>query len=263
MGLSVSALSAIIFFVIVIHVCVLGAIYYYKEIYLRLKNKSNEDEETEESTKKCTVGDNVQNLLRWILTGMIPLSWILSLVVVDSCKFLMYEYEEFEFGFGFKQFYLDKDLALLNGQKAGCGSFKLDDGLGFSHRSTSVAYSFMVWNILLTTTSIIFVVLLQCFLKKGRESIWLALKIAMYLSLWCALFTFYLQESSICDIYNCSLGRGGATQVFNVLVLIAISVVLFLISSGNEPAFDAKTSAMGFMAKRTAAKASTDVESNN
>jgi hypothetical protein len=60
------------------------------------------------------------------------------------------------------------------------------------------------------------------------------------------MFTFYIQESETCDYYDCSLGGAGITQVFNVLMLIAISVMLFLTQFGEDNAMNAsqKTQAL-------------------
>ena len=99
----------------------------------------------------------------------------------------------------------------------------------------------MVFNILLTTVGMVLLGAVQCFVHDivKRERCWLALKIVMYISLWCALFSFYVQEAPFCDLYKCSLGTTGILHVFNVLFLIGISIFLSLSSYGDNVPIDA------------------------
>ena len=90
--------------------------------------------------------------------------------------------------------------------------------------------AFAVFNILLSTFGVIGVMLMQFKLKSNRENWWLAIRIAMYISLWCTLLTFYTLQS----VPNTSLGPAGGAQVFNVLLLIGINVLLFLTSDGTN-----------------------------
>jgi hypothetical protein len=71
-----------------------------------------------------------------------------------------------------------------------------------------------------------------------RDKVWLAMRIIMYCSLWCAICTFYIRQTVVCDDYECSLGTAGLMQVFNVLLMIISSALLFITECGEESAFD-------------------------
>lgn len=80
------------------------------------------------------------------------------------------------------------------------------------------------------------IILLQFVLANTRNVAWMVLRIAMYTSLWCCLFTFYIQELPTCEVVGvtCSLGPAGIAQVFNVLILIAINILLFITGCGEK-----------------------------
>jgi hypothetical protein len=122
----------------------------------------------------------------------------------------------------------------------GCMSFS-EIGTASSELSTiNTAKTFAIFNCLLTTIGIFAIVLMRFKLARGRKRTWLALRIVMYLSLWCCLFTFYIRQILTCDneIVDCSLGPAGGAQVVNVLLLISICGLLFLTDYGEGPAED-------------------------
>ena len=114
--------------------------------------------------------------------------------------------------------------------KVGLFGFSVSDDYGlFNGNGTGKAFA--VFNILLTIFGVVGVMLMQFYLKVNRAEWWLAIRVTMYLSLWCALFTFYtLQVPGA----KTSLGAAGGAQVFNVLLLIGINVLLFLTSDGTK-----------------------------
>jgi hypothetical protein len=171
------------------------------------------------------------NHLRWVLLGLVLLSWIFSVAATAACTFLKVELFGSEIGVGFNAY---------DDPNEGCTTF------GASENRNGPAYTFAVFNCLLTTLGVVGIFLMQFLLTRGRKRTWLALRIVMYMSMWCCMFTFYIQESETCDYYDCSLGGAGITQVFNVLMLIAISVMLFLTQFGEDNAMNAsqKTQAL-------------------
>lgn len=156
---------------------------------------------------------------RWILCLLLLLSWIFSVAATAACTFLTVELFGTEVDVGFNSF---------ENPDGGCTVFDSKES------RNGPAFTFAVFNCLLTTMGVVGMFLMQLILTRGRKRTWTALRIVMYTSMWCCLFTFYIQESESCDIYDCSLGPAGVAQVFNVLFLIAISVMLFLTPFGED-----------------------------
>lgn len=159
---------------------------------------------------------HIKFILRWVPLGLIPLSWVLSLVATASCSFISVDTgftRDLHFGFN----NVDSN--------DGCESFNLGPDQDHPH---AAAFTFAVANCLLTTVGVVGIVLMHFVLKCGRERTWLALRIGMYVSLWCCLFSFHIRSYDACEIADCSLGGAGIAQVFNVLVLIAICAILFV-----------------------------------
>lgn len=135
MGLSVHVLNVIIFFVILLHVG--GAFVYFQFYLFKLKDPDNIEviDNNESNKKKFTVSSKTQGILNWVLMGLIPLSWILSLIAVDSCSFLkvtinreIYTLQRRDdFGLGFRKFYIPYDVASGYGSGGGCATFKSSD----------------------------------------------------------------------------------------------------------------------------------------
>eukprot|EP00980_Cylindrotheca_fusiformis_P026418 scaffold16125_cov52-Cylindrotheca_fusiformis.AAC.2 len=209
MALSTGGLAAIILLLMLLHAGTM--IGYY---FLLQKDPS--------LTDKCALDEKVHGILRWVLVGLISLSWIFSVAATASCSFLNIDVPfvgEMHFGFN----------SVEEDGEGGCTSFDS------TRERNGAAYTFAVFNCLLTTAGVVGILLLQFFvLAKGRKRTWMALRIGMYISLWCCLFSFYIRQAPICDVLDCSLGGAGVTQVFNVLFLIVIVVLLFLIPVGED-----------------------------
>jgi hypothetical protein len=171
------------------------------------------------------------NHLRWALLGLIIFSWIFSVAATAACTFLKIELFGTEVGVGFNAFKEPNE---------GCTT------IDAAEDRNGPAFTFAVFNCLLTTLGVLGIFLMQFLLTRGRKRTWVALRIVMYTSLWCCLFTFYIQESETCDFYDCSLGGAGIAQVFNVLMLIAISVMLFLTPFGEDNAMNANQKTQAF-----------------
>jgi hypothetical protein len=168
--------------------------------------------------------DYLNHLIRWALLGLILLSWIFSVAATAACTFLKVELFGSEVGVGFNAY---------DDPNEGCTTFDA------SENRNGPAFTFAVFNCLLTTLGVVGIFLMQFLLTRGRKRVWRALSITMYVSMWCCMFTFYIQESETCDFYDCSLGGAGIAQVFNVLMLIAISVMIFLTPFGEDNAMKA------------------------
>jgi hypothetical protein len=164
--------------------------------------------------------------------GFIPVSWSLSVAATTACTFFKAEVDDgYHVHFGFLA-YKDPD--------EGC-TF-IDD----AEFRSDLAFGFAVFNCLLTTLGVVGIFLMQFILTRGRKRTWTALRISIYVSLWCCMFTFYIkQESEVCDYFDCSLRGSGIAQVFNVLFLIAISGMLFLTPFGEDNAMNANQRTQG------------------
>eukprot|EP00980_Cylindrotheca_fusiformis_P012219 scaffold2973_cov67-Cylindrotheca_fusiformis.AAC.6 len=206
MALSTGGLAAIILFLLLLHA---GAMVGY--YFLLQKNPS--------AAEKCALDEKSHDIVRWVLVGLISLSWIFSVAATAACTFLTVVAYGKEIHIGFNSFE-DGD--------GGCTTF------GSSINRNSPAFTFAVFNCLLTTAGVAGIFLLQFVLTKGRKRTWTAMRVVMYTSLWCCLFSFYIQEGEVCDAFDCSLGGAGVTQVFNVLFLIVIAFLLFLIPFGED-----------------------------
>jgi hypothetical protein len=138
-----------------------------------------------------------------------------------------------EFGMGFASYYTPAAVA----SPAGCQSFDQDISGGMLQGNT-VAFTFAIFNCLLTSLGLAGIVFIQFIIKNGRKGAWLGIQISMYISFWCCLFSFYLRQVLVCDSYDCSLGGAGVLQVFNVLFLICISLLLLVTDISDETALN-------------------------
>mmetsp|Transcript_34166 Transcript_34166/g.82823 ORF Transcript_34166/g.82823 Transcript_34166/m.82823 type:complete len:251 (-) Transcript_34166:369-1121(-) len=95
---------------------------------------------------------------------------------------------------------------------------------------TGFAYGLL--NCLLTSVGIVLAALVlfgcSCSRQEASKKMWTALRTTMYISLWCCLCTFYIQDAEICHTVKCSLGPAGIVQVVNALILMIISVLMHL-----------------------------------
>ncbi|CAJ1964518.1 unnamed protein product [Cylindrotheca closterium] len=206
MALSPGGLAGIILFIILLHVGVLVSLYFYV-----LKNPSK--------ANRFTVDDRFHANFRWAILGLISLSWIFSVAATSACTFLNIN---------------------IRGQDAWVGLNAYEHPVDGCTRFTSVqnrnnpAFTFAVFNCVLTSIGIIGMVLMQFVLTVGRQPMWLWLRIFMYISLWCCMFTFYIQETDTCDVYECSLGGAGIAQAFNVIWLVVACVLMFVTPHGDD-----------------------------
>lgn len=150
-----------------------------------------------------------------MLLGLAPLSWIFSVSVTAAPTFAKAKVSAADYG--------GPDIVVSQ---------------NFGLIENGTAHAFGAFNCFLTTLGIVGILLMhfQFKIKGWQFDSSLALQIIMYISLWCALFTFYVQETPVpCgyDFVDCGLGPAGGAQVFNVLMLIGINVLLFLTSSGT------------------------------
>jgi hypothetical protein len=173
-----------------------------------------------------------------------PVSWIMSIVATTSCTFLTVlienqfnPKEDLEWGLGFSKMFLPLELASTYGQDGGCEGLDTDTGNNSLKIGNSAANSFASFNCLLTTVGLFLSIALtlKLTIPERRDFAWLIMRISMYISMFCCILTFYIQESDICSLQPCSLGTHGIVQVVNVVFLLIICIILFLVEPGNDP----------------------------
>jgi hypothetical protein len=218
MALSQGGLAVIILFLAFVHAGGFVGLHYY--------NRKRAQQGQEPATLIPTLSESTQGILRWVLLGLICLSWIFSVAAAAACTFISISADGLDLGIGFKCI----DLGPLEDVIS-----EAELAVYQSYGPTS--YTFAVFNCLFTTSGVVMVILMITALNRGRKRTWLALRLFMYFSMWCAIFTFYFrQEIPLCELdgISCGLGGAGVAQVFNVLILIAICVLLMLTEYSEE-----------------------------
>jgi len=206
MALSPGGLAGIILFIILIHVAIMVTCY-----FSILRNPSK--------AKNFVADERHHENFRWAALGLISLSWIFSVATTSACTFMKISIRGQEAWVGLNAFEHPQD---------GCTRFT-----SIENRNNP-AFTFAVFNCLLTSLALVGMVLMQFVLTAGRQNTWLWLRILLYISLWCCMFTFYIQESGTCDVYDCSLGGAGVAQAFNVIWLIVACFLVFVTPSGDD-----------------------------
>lgn len=180
----------------------------------------------------------------WVMVLLLPVSWILSIVATASCSFLtvlvsnpLNPREDLEWGIGFSRMFLPLELASTFGQDGGCESLDTLTGNVSLSPANSAAKSFAIFNTILTTIAFIGSIALtfKLTMAERRDFCYLMMRICMYISMFCCIFTFYLREDEACDVFVCSLGPQGIMQVVNVILILVIVVILFLTDAGKIP----------------------------
>jgi len=181
--------------------------------------------------------------LHWLMIILLFPSYILGILAADACDFLLVKVpnpqnvrEDLEWGIGFSDMRMPPEVASFYGQDGGCESLDTNTG-SLDILSNSTAQSFAIFHCLLSTAGVI-IILAMTFKKSvtfsPRDLLWLILRIIMYISMLCAIFSFFLRETETCDQYACSLGWPGIAQAINVGLLLNINFVLFFTDPGDE-----------------------------
>jgi len=227
--MSVGLLSTILMFLIIVHAGSFVAYYFH-----RRKQPAH--------SARFTVTGRNGSRLHWLMVVLMFPSYILGIVAAASCNFLVVAIpnprnprEDLNWGIGFSSMDMPSEVASFFGQDGGCESLDTDLG-SLNVFSNPTANSFAIFHCLLSTIGVIFTVLLTCktSLMSRRDLIWLIMRVIMYISMWCAILSFFLQENETCDLYKCSLGGPGIVQVVNVIFLLIINFVLFFTNPGQE-----------------------------
>eukprot|EP00980_Cylindrotheca_fusiformis_P010006 scaffold2214_cov139-Cylindrotheca_fusiformis.AAC.3 len=213
---------------------------------------------------KYTLDDKFHPIARWVIFGLMIVSWIFSVAVTASCTFLKYEDKVSLNNYGGDDYYsggddyysggyyysgggpsnpayyrgFNSDEDPTNGE---CVPFDWSEGLmleGALDARMLPAFIFAIVNCLATTICVIYLALMQFVFvsTERREKTWSRTRYTTVMTLFFCLFTFFLQGSLICKHYACSLGPAGVAQVFNVLFLIAIVGLLYVTPFGEAKA---------------------------
>ncbi|KAL3937594.1 MAG: hypothetical protein SGBAC_007334 [Bacillariaceae sp.] len=225
-GLAVGGFIAIVFVIAILNVA--GVIGYFKFT-----------EKNPEKAPSVKLDSELVSKLRYLLLGLIALSWIFSVACTVACTFVKITQTATVFvGFGSPYNSVQSDayyLGLRGAQYGGvCTSGDIEED------RVRTAYAFAVINNLLTTAALIGIPLVMFNVIKDSEKaskVWKIMGYLLLASTWCCLFTFYVQQTTLCDAnsdvieFECSLGGAGVAQVFNSMFLIGICVLFFVLPS--------------------------------
>jgi len=207
MALSTGGLTGSILVIILLHVALL--VPYYFSV---MKNPSK--------AQNLTIDEKYHDRFRWSILGLISLSWLFSVATTAACTFLKINIKGTDTWVGMNAFEHPTD---------GCTRFSKQ-----IDARNNPAFTFAVFNCVLSFVGVFGMMLMQFVLTMGRKRTWLALRIFMYISLWCCMLTFYIQETDTCDVYDCSLGGAGIAQIFNVIWLVAACILMFVTPHGDD-----------------------------
>lgn len=94
-------------------------------------------------------------------------------------------------------------------------------------------FAYGILNCVLSSVGMVLAILLQFVFHRRQQSSqaiwWNALRTTMYISLWCCLFTFYIHDAEICHSAHCSSGPAGMAQICNSILLVAISILMYVV----------------------------------
>ena len=146
---------------------------------------------------------------------------MLTVAVTASCQFITVG------GMG---------VGLFSGEYFNSGCIKYGTGKGLD-APLKAGRTFAVFGCLFMSAALVLVFLIQLLLYKGREKLWTALHVCLYISTWCALFTFFPFGSGYCDndFIECKLGAVGGLNILNVLLFVALDILLFYVKPGSTP----------------------------
>lgn len=209
-GLAVGSFIAIVIVIAILNVA--GVIGYFKFT-----------EKNPEKAPSVNPDSELVPKLRYLLLGLIVLSWSFSIACIRACTFVNVKTINSEYYLGLRGFQIYEECTTSD----------------IAEDRVRTAYAFGVINNLLTTAALIGVLLAMFNVIKDSEKankVWEIVGYLLLASTWCCLFTFYVQQTTICDggdyfEAECSLGGAGVAQVFNSMFLIGICVLFFILPS--------------------------------
>jgi len=214
-GLSVGGFIGIVIALAILNVA--GVVAYYKK---GMKEKIFASE---------VVRSELVPKLRYGLLGLLVFSWIFSIASTAACTFVKAE-QNISSLYGVSATattYFGLHGAEIRGT---CHSFDTAED------RINTAYAFAILNNLLTSAVLIGCPLVIFNVIKDvntANKVWKIMGFLMLASTWFCLFTFYIQETTLCtgngDLVDCSLGGAGVLQVFNSIFLIGICVLFFVL----------------------------------
>jgi len=160
---------------------------------------------------------------RWTIFGLTILSWILSVVTLASCTFLVVE----DYGEG-----------LFSYEKNSDGDCEKYDPDAEFNAADQVGRAFGVITNLLLVLAFVGVSLVIFLLKENpARLVWMATRIVFVGALLSVLFTFAAVGSEACtdEDTECGLGAAGICNAINVFILIGILSTVWCTPIPDEP----------------------------
>lgn len=160
-------------------------------------------------------------LHRWIAFGLIFLSWSFTVASTGSCQFITVN----ERGIGFFNYENDS------------GSCTRIITIDYLDAGVKAGQTFAVMACLLTSTALILNGFVHFVATRGRNCLWLLLRIIIYFSAWCTLLTYFIFGIGYCswEEVECKMGPVATLTIINLLLLVGLQVLLFYVKAGPKP----------------------------
>jgi len=173
----------------------------------------------------CAQSPLAQRINRWTIFGLTILSWILSVVTLASCTFLVVE----DYGEGLFSYEMNSD--------GDCEKYDPDAEF---NAADQVGRAFGILTNLLLVFAFVGTFLMIFVLKeKAARMVWTASHILFVLALLSLLITVAGVATEICieeffDV-DCTIGAAGICNAINAIVLIGVVSTVFCTSIPDEP----------------------------
>jgi len=176
----------------------------------------------------CNLPPSTQGILRWVLFGLVILSWIFGIVAVASCKFL--EINSSDFGM-FSAYSESRERCIPYAKDA---SF---DG------AENAARAFGVLMNLTLSFAMTFIVGIILFIPEGKltKILWMVCRGLLPASAVFSVLMFSIFGNDACTedefSVDCSTSAAGIIDSLNIFILIACTVLCCLVQPPAEPVF--------------------------
>jgi len=169
-----------------------------------------------------TLSAGLHGECRWTIFGLTILSWILSVVTLASCNFVVVGSSER--GFGLFSVEVDGD----------CETY--GDGSEFDSAAQAGRAFGVIANLLLVLAFIGTSLVIFLLKENPARLVWMATRIVFVLALLSVLITFSAVSSERCtEASECKIGGAGVANSINVWVLIGILSTVWCIPIPDEP----------------------------
>mmetsp|Transcript_19764 Transcript_19764/g.23723 ORF Transcript_19764/g.23723 Transcript_19764/m.23723 type:complete len:273 (+) Transcript_19764:83-901(+) len=174
----------------------------------------------------CNLPPGTQKILRWVLFGLVFLSWIFGIVAVASCKFI--EINSSDYGM----------FSVYSESRERCIPYAKDASFDGAE---SAARAFGVLMSLTLSFAMAFIVGIMLFIPESMltKILWMVCRGLLPASAVFSVLMFSIFGNDACteDSADCSTSGAGIIDSLNVFILIACTVLSCLVQPPTEPVF--------------------------